>query len=90
MEKINFIKTSVLAALIVVAVSCDKAADNAALDSTGPEHPVAVTKDMMLENGVNPDELAVTENAGLDNKSYRHFYQQFLWPLSVHRKQRRG
>lgn len=87
MEKINFIKTSVLAALIVVAVSCDKAADNAALDSTGPEHPVAVTKDMMLENGDNPDELAVTENAGLDNgkatgTSTSSFYGRYLYTES--------
>lgn len=65
MKKINFIRKSVLAILVVVAVSCDKAADNALIESIEPDRPVAVTEDMMMENGDNPDELAITENAAL-------------------------
>ncbi|MEP6928237.1 MAG: beta-propeller fold lactonase family protein [Ginsengibacter sp.] len=65
MRQISFLKVS-MAIAIFAFVSCNKNADKS---SNQASQPKAVTEEMMSENGTNPDEASITQNAGNTNAS---------------------
>ena len=63
------LKTAVVAGVVLLAfASCHKTMDKSAGTDSYPDK---VTKDMMSENGANPDELSVTENMDVEINSLR-------------------
>lgn len=60
MKKINLLKTSLAAIIMLAASSCSKNADKSVTQTAQSK---VLTEQMMSENGANPDEVAVKENA---------------------------
>lgn len=60
MKKINFLEVSIVSVVMFTIISCNKKADKNFSISNDSK---TVTEKMMLENGSNPDEIAVAENS---------------------------
>ncbi|MEO7802381.1 MAG: beta-propeller fold lactonase family protein [Ginsengibacter sp.] len=71
MKKISFINVLVAISITFTIVSCNKSGDRS---SVSPVNQKALTEDIMLENGANPDEASLSENiandaSGLNSKT---------------------
>ena len=63
MKMKNFLKTSIAIAVMFIVGSCNKTNNSV----TQPDKPKTVTEEMMSENGANPDETAISDNAAISN-----------------------
>ncbi len=61
MKKVNFLKASLVVAIMLTAGACSKTGEKSISQQ---DHPKAVIKEMMAENGANPDEISIKENSG--------------------------
>ncbi|MEO6639517.1 MAG: beta-propeller fold lactonase family protein [Ginsengibacter sp.] len=72
MKKINFLKTSLAAIIMLAASSCSKNADKSVTQTAQPK---VLTEQMMSENGANPDEVAVRERGAVNAETNGSFMQ---------------
>ena len=59
MKQFNFLKATLAVAVIITAASCNKKTDNG---MSPVSNSTVANEQMMLENGANPDEVAISEN----------------------------
>lgn len=64
MKTINFLKTSMAIAIMFGIGACSKNGDK---NIAQQDHPKIITEEMMSENGANPDEASISENASNTN-----------------------
>jgi 6-phosphogluconolactonase len=64
MKTTSFIKASIGLAILFTVGACNKNAD---INVEQAEHPAALTEEMMLEKGANPDEASIAEMAANPN-----------------------
>ena len=78
MKQTNLLKTSLAAALLFTIVSCNKNNDRSFVQ----DKPEAVSEEMMLEKGANPDEAAIKNATTPDNTAARNDDQHYLFTES--------